>query len=145
MGRDYKSRSHSDDKEELTNTKSRSGPSGSKRSSSGYREPEVSERRHEARLREEERSSSRSRGEPERRQSKQWKNVATYLNVRCGDIKSCVIKSTDAFNKFLVFSDRIKKNGRKKQVTIQDLGEEQQVKGRVRLADNSAELSMNFK
>ena len=48
-------------------------------------------------------------------------------------------------NKLLVFSDRIKKNGRKKQVSIQDLGEEQQVKGRVRLADNSAELSMNFK
>ena len=88
VGRDYKSRSHSDDKEELTNTKSRSGPSGSKRSSSGFREPEVSERRHEARLREtEERSSSRSRGEPERRQSKQWKNVATYLNVRCADTK----------------------------------------------------------
>ena len=96
MGRDYKSRSHSDDKEELTNTKSRSGPSGSKRSSSGYRVPEVSERRHEARLREEERSASRSRGETERTQSKQWKNVATYLNVRYGDIKSCVIKSPDA-------------------------------------------------
>ena len=49
------------------------------------------------------------------------------------------------FNKFLAFSDRIKKNGKKKQVTIQDLGEEQRMKGRVRLADNSAELSMSFK
>ena len=82
--RDYKFRSHSDDKEEL-NTKSRSGPSGSKRSSSGYREAEVSERRHESRERETEESRGNtrsSRGDGERRQSKQWKNVATYLNVR---------------------------------------------------------------
>ena len=46
---------------------------------------------------------------------------------------------------FQLNSDRIKKNGRKKQVTIQELGEEQQIRGRVRLADNSADLSMNFK
>lgn len=99
-GRDYKFRSHSDDKEDLSSTKPRSGPGGSKRSSSGLREAEVSTRRHETRdtmdretgersnTRDREtgdrseRSNTRGRGDTERRQSRQWKNVATYLNVR---------------------------------------------------------------
>ena len=88
-GRDYKFRSHSDDKEDLSSTKPRSGPGGSKRSSSGLREAEVSTRRHETRDTRDretgersERSKTRGRGDTERRQSRQWKNVATYLNVR---------------------------------------------------------------
>ena len=110
-GRDYKFRSHSDDKEDLSSTKPRSGPGGSKRSSSGLREAEVSTRRHETRDTRDretgersntrdretgersntmeretgersERSNTRGRGDTERRQSRQWKNVATYLNVR---------------------------------------------------------------